>query len=88
MHWRAHECNRLVSGLLLGVGCARGRIGRGALLGMGAVHHGHLVGLTFGQVVGFGGLVGIGLRRCRIRGGKLTYWGGLWRHLRARRCDG
>jgi hypothetical protein len=55
---------------------------------MGAVHHGRLVGLAFGQVVGFGGLVGIGRRRCQSRGGGLTYWGALWRHLRARRCGG
>ena len=78
-------CNRLASGLLLEVGYARDRIGHGALLGMGAVHLEHLEGLAFGRVVGFGGLVGIGLRRCRSRGGKLTYWGGIWRHLRARR---
>jgi hypothetical protein len=36
--------------------------------------------LPFGQVVGFGGLVGIGRRRCQSRGGGLIYWGGLWRH--------
>lgn len=84
--WRVPVCNRLVSGLLLGVGCARDRIGHGSLLGMGAVHRGRLVGLAFGQVVGSGGLAGIGLRRYRSRGGRLTCWGEVWRHLRARRC--
>lgn len=79
-------CNQLVSSLLLGVGCVRGRIGQGALLGMGEVRCGQSGGLAFGQAVGSRGVVGIGLRRCRSRGGTLTYWEGGWRHLGARCC--